>query len=290
VEAFRRLLERRTTNGFLEPAQRLHALIARPVEAVLAGRGVGTLVLVPDAVLRTIPFGALHDGERFWVERYAMATVPGLRLVDPRPLPAGAQARLTLVAGLSQGRQGFAALPNVSREVRAVGELSRGTSLVDGAFLRPRFSQELRQRDYSIVHIASHGEFAGDRDDSFLLTYDGRLDMNELERLIRLSRFRDEPVELLTLSACETAAGDDRSALGLAGVAVKVGARSALATLWEIADESTVTLTTGFYAGLVQPGVSRAEALRRAQLGLLADERYRHPFFWGPFLLIGSWV
>jgi CHAT domain-containing protein len=96
-------------------------------------------------------------------------------------------------------------------------------------------------------------------------------------------------VELLMLSACETAAGDDRSALGLAGVAVKVGARSAVASLWSASDESTPALVAGFYRHLFEPGVNRAEALRRAQLEVMAGPKFRHPFYWAPFLLIGNW-
>ena len=97
-------------------------------------------------------------------------------------------------------------------------------------------------------------------------------------------------MELLTLSACQTAAGDDRAALGLAGVAVKAGARSALATLWLINDQAAARLVTAFYRQLQDAGVSKAQALRQAQLQLLADRRYQHPGYWAPFLLIGNWL
>jgi len=230
VEQFRLLLERRSTNEYLVPAQRLYDLIARPIDAALAGRGVNTLVIVPDGVLRTIPFAALHDGAHFLIERYALATVPGLRLVDPRPLARGAPRMLAL--GLSQSRQGFPALPNVVSELDAVHRLEGGTSLLDGAFLRPRFARELRDVDYGVVHIASHGQFGSDPSRTFVLAYDGRLNLDDLENDIKLARFREPGLELLVLDACQTAAGDDRAALGLAGLALKAGARSALATLW----------------------------------------------------------
>lgn len=97
-------------------------------------------------------------------------------------------------------------------------------------------------------------------------------------------------MELLTLSACQTAAGDDRAALGLAGVAVKAGARSALATLWFINDQATALLITEFYHQLRDPDLSKAKALQRAQLILLNDRRYQHPGYWSPFLLIGNWL
>jgi CHAT domain-containing protein len=112
--------------------------------------------------------------------------------------------------------------------------------------------------------------------------------MDELEELIKISRFRDEPVELIGLSACETAAGDDRAALGLAGIAVKAGARSALATMWLVDDVAAARLSADFYRNLGTAGTSKARALQQAQVGLL--DEFDHPFFWAPFLLIGNWL
>jgi CHAT domain-containing protein len=108
--------------------------------------------------------------------------------------------------------------------------------------------------------------------------------------MVGVFRFRDDPLELLTLSACDTAAGDDRAALGLAGMAIKAGARSALATLWNINDEASVDLVVDFYRELKDPSVSRAVALKRAQTKMLEDPRYEHPGFWSPFLLINNWL
>ncbi len=288
VEQFRLLLERRSTNEFLAPAQRLYDLIARPIDAALAGRGVNTLVIVPDGVLRTIPFAALHDGAHFLIERYALATVPGLRLVDPRPLARGAPRMLAL--GLSQSRQGFPALPNVVSELDAVHRLEGGTSLLNSAFLRPRFARELRDVDYGIVHIASHGQFGSDPSRTFVLAYDGRLNLDDLENDIKLARFREPGLELLVLDACQTAAGDDRAALGLAGLALKAGARSALATLWSVSDQAAGPLVVDFYRQLRGGTESKARALQVAQRGLLADPLLSHPAYWAPFLLIGNWL
>jgi CHAT domain-containing protein len=113
--------------------------------------------------------------------------------------------------------------------------------------------------------------------------------MNQLEQLIRLSKLRNEPVELLTLSACKTAVGDDQAALGLAGVAIKAGARTALATLWSIDDEATTLVIGEFYRQLQREHVSKAKALQNAQKFLLKNSRYQHPAFWASFLLIGNW-
>jgi len=100
-------------------------------------------------------------------------------------------------------------------------------------------------------------------------------------------------LELLVLSACETAAGDNRSALGLAGVAVRSGARSTVATLWRVDDQATATLISEFYNQLVkanQTGISKAEALRRAQLTILKKPEYQSPYYWGAYVLLGNWT
>jgi CHAT domain-containing protein len=139
-----------------------------------------------------------------------------------------------LSAGISQGVQGFAPLDNVPAELSAVTAIFPGESLLDEQFAVARFTSELGGRPFGIVHVASHGEFTADISQSFLLAWDGKIAMTELASLVGATRFRTQPLELLTLSACETAAGDDRAALGLAGVAVRAGARSALATLWAV--------------------------------------------------------
>ena len=141
-----------------------------------------------------------------------------------------------------------------------------------------------------MIHIASHGEFSGNALETFLLTWDNRLDMDQLEKFVRMSRYRKKPLDLLTLSACQTAAENDRAALGLAGLSVKAGAKSVLATLWPIFDRASSDLVTEFYRQLKKPELTKARALQLAQIALLSDTRYRHPSFWSPFMLIGNWI
>jgi CHAT domain-containing protein len=195
-----------------------------------------------------------------------------------------------LLNGLTQAVQGFPALEHVQEELAAIHAAYGGKVLEDQAFLVANVQQELKQTPYSIVHIASHGQFSSDVRNTFLLTFDDKLTLDRLERLMALSQYRDQPVELLTLSACQTAAGDDRAALGLAGIAVKAGARSALATLWFINDQASSLLVTEFYRQLQNPDLSKAKALQQAQLMLVSDRRYQHPGYWSPFLLIGNWL
>ncbi|MGH8503074.1 MAG: CHAT domain-containing protein [Gammaproteobacteria bacterium] len=288
IRAFRTLLEKRTTREYLPHAQQLYRWLVQPIEGELEALGVSTLVYVPDGPLRTIPMGALHDGEAFLIDNYALATTPGLTLTDPRPIERD-NVRV-LVGGLTESVQGFPALDYVSLELRSIRRLYRGTQLKNEQFLLPNVEQALTAAPYSIVHIASHGQFASRADQSFLLTFDDRLTMDRLEQFMGLGRYRADPVELLTLSACQTAAGDDRAALGLAGVAVKAGARSALATLWLVNDQAASLLVSEFYRQLQQPGMSKAEALQRAQVWLQSDQRYEHPGYWAAFLMIGNWL
>jgi CHAT domain-containing protein len=141
-----------------------------------------------------------------------------------------------------------------------------------------------------MFHLATHGVFGGNNQDSFILTYDGRLTINDLERLIRLNPFRKHKLELLSLSACQTAFGDDRSALGLAGVAVKSGAKSVIGSLWYIDDEAASLVTREFYYRLMHSQKQPATILQEVQIELIALPRFKHPAYWAPFLLIGNWI
>ena len=288
IRAFRRLVEKRTTREYLPHAQQLYDWLIRPLETALSQLNISTLVIVPDSALRTIPLAALHDGTSFLVSKFALAMTPGLTLTDPRPLNRDKLRFLT--AGLTTAVQGFPALPYVANEVESIQQLYKSDQLLNNAFQTSRLERELREGKYGGLHIATHGKFSTDVNDSYLLTFDGKLTMQTLDQLIGLFRFRQEPLELLTLSACQTGIGDDRAALGLAGVALKAGARSALATLWFINDEASATLISEFYRQLRDPALSKAVALQRAQQKLLDDRIYGHPAYWSPFLLMNNWL
>jgi CHAT domain-containing protein len=288
VQHFRELLEKRTTNEYLPLAQQLYGEIIRPLEPTLARHNIDTLVIVPDGVLRTIPFAALHDGTGFLIERYATAIAPSLHLTDPRPLAAHAQDALVL--GISESTQGFSSLPNVAREAKDVHDVAGGEVFLNSQFTRARFESELKQAPFGVVHIASHGQFGTDPSRTFVLAFDSHLTMDDLENTIKYGELRANALELLTLDACETAIGDDRAALGLAGIALKSGARSALATLWFINDKASSDLVVRFYEALKTGKLSKAQALQSAQRQMMADPLYSHPAYWAPFLLIGNWL
>ena len=288
INELRGKLEKRTTNEYLLPAQNVYRSLIQPIEAYLQAMKIDTLVIVPDAALRTIPIAALHDGKQHLIERYALATTPGLDLTDPRPIKRDSIE--LLLTGLTEPVQGYPSLQHVSQELDNIYETYGGKLLKDNTFLTSNVETELTGQPYSIVHMASHGEFSGTSENSFVLTYDSKLTMNDLEQLIGVSKFRDKPVELLTLSACQTAAGDERAALGLAGIAIKAGARSALASLWQVNDQASSLLISEFYKQLKNPSISKSKALQKAQISILKDLRYRHAGYWSPFLLIGNWL
>jgi CHAT domain-containing protein len=288
IRAMRTKLEKRTTWGFLPHAQKLYDWLVRPMEEDLRAQKVGALVFVPDGALRTIPMAALHDGEQFLIERFPVVTTPGLDLTDPHPISR--KGLKVLSGGLTESVQGYPPLPNVKTELEKIHDIYSADCLEDREFVAPRVGEKLKETPYSIVHVATHGEFAGKASETFLLTWDGKIGMDQLDQLIKQCQFRKDPVELLTLSACQTAAGDDTAALGLAGVAVKAGARSALATLWNVSDEAASELVVEFYRQMHDSSVSKAGALRLAQLKMLDMPGRRHPFYWSPFLLIGNWL
>jgi CHAT domain-containing protein len=287
---FRVNLEKRTTYEYLDQAQQLYDWLIKPLESLLAKSKIDTLVFIPDGALRNIPMAALSDGQKYLIEKYAVAVTPGLTLMEPQPFN---KERIALVAnGLSDSVQGFTPLKYVPQEMSSLQKLFGGTELMNQQFVKPNVQKEFSQENnYSIVHIASHGHFDSDAKKTFVLTFDSKLTLDEIEQLIRPSQLRDKPVELLTLSACQTAAGDDRAALGLAGVAIKAGARSAFATLWFVNDESSASVILNFYTQLRDhPEMSKAKALQVAQVKLLSDQRYAHPCYWAPYLIIGNWL
>jgi len=272
-------------DAFLAPAQQLYRWLVAPLEELLATTEAKTLVFVPDGALRTVPLAVLHDGGRFLVERYALATTPSLSLIGGDEAPA---VDRVLVNGIIEPLRGYSGLPFVAAELESVRETFPSRVYSDESFTTTTLAREIVEGEYTVVHLATHAQFESDYRRSFLLAYDDVITMDELEDMMASRRFSARPVDLLVLSACETAAGDDRAALGLAGVAVKAGARSALASLWFVNDQSTALLIGEFYRQLAT-GRNKAEALRGAQLFAINDARYAHPAYWAPFLLIGEW-
>ncbi|MEH1930053.1 CHAT domain-containing protein [Nostoc sp.] len=273
---------------WLPSAQQVYNLLLHPFAAELATSEIKTLVFVPDGLLRSLPMAALHDGQQYLIEKYSIALTPGLQLLQTQPLER--QRFQGLLAGLTQARGGFAALPNVAVEIAQVKSEIPAQVLLDQSFTNGSFEKTIDSKPSPIVHLATHGEFSSNADKTFILTWDGRINVRQLDRLLRSREGKLNPIELLVLSACQTATGDRRAALGMAGVAVRSGARSTIASLWSVGDRSTASLMIEFYRELGKPEVTKAEALRRAQITLLHQDDYTSPYYWAPFVLLGNWL
>ena len=276
---------------FLPDAQALYTALLKPLEAQGVIHPNDHVIVFPDSSLRNIPFSLLHDGQSYLIERYRMSTLIEATSFAPQ-IPHHSPA---LVAGLSDVAPSFAlenapsgigALPQVEDEIARIQTYVDTTVLLNDAFTEARTRQKAGQ--YPVVHLSTHGQFSSDPERTVLLAWDQALDTFDLYELFdTFERGAEEGIDLLILSACQTAAGDERAALGIAGIAAQAGARSTLATLWLVDADSTTLLIDRLYQALSRHTTS--EALRQAQLALLQSEQYSHPFFWASFVLVGRW-
>ena len=254
---------------------------------------VKTLVFVLDTSLRNIPMSVLYDRQRsqYLLERYSTAIISSSQLLKPGKLNRDLKP---LLGGLSQAitieQKSYPSLANVPEEFQEIQAVTLGSvKLIDRAFTKTNIERQLQDNNFPIIHLATHGQFSSDPEETFIVLFDERLKGQDLTRLLT----SDRPLELLVLSACETATGDRRAVLGLAGVAIRSEALSTLATLWQVDDESTAVLMSDFYRFLSEsPQMSKAEALRQAQLKLLQNKQklWDRPLFWSPYVLVGNWL
>jgi CHAT domain-containing protein len=246
---------------------------------------------------------ALWDGKQYLIEKYNLALTPNLQLADPKPLEnrqlgvlafglADKGGEVLLPDGQSYP---FSNLPNVKQEIGFIHSLIQNTqSFIDNNFTNLQFRTSVKNSTVPIVHLATHGQFSSDRDSTFLLATDGAgalttIGLDELSTSLAREGL-DNPLELLILSACQTAAGDDRATLGIAGVALRSGARSTIASLWSVDDQATSILMQKLYEQLKTQKVTRSKAIRTAQIALLKDVKYKHPSNWAAFILVGNWL
>lgn len=291
VKRLRQALRQRTSQEVPVNAQWLYDKLIRPGESMIAHSGAKTLVFVLDGNLRNIPIAALHDGKQFLIEQpYNIALLPGLQLFEPQRLQ---QRKLRVIAaGLSKSPlPEFSPLDSVATELKEIQAEVPSVELLNQAFTRPALIAKVSTLPFPVIHLATHGEFSSKVDETFILAWDGRIKLKQLDTMLKTSNLRRTvPIELLVLSACETVVGDQQAALGLAGVAVRAGARSTLATLWQVDDQATASLIGQFYQELAKPNVSKAEALGKAQRFLAEKPEYQHPYYWAPFVLVGNWM
>lgn len=275
-------------------AEQLYGQLIKPLEPSLKAGNITTLVFIHDGFLRSVPMAALYDGNQFLIEKYAVATTPALTLTTAAPQrPENLQA---LVLGSSQavvaaGRR-FPPIPAVPTEVASVlAALPGSQALLDEAFSQAQLKQALQETPFSILHFATHGQFSPDPTENFIITGQGEtVTFGQLESFIRAGNSSSPQIDLVMLTACETAAGDDRSTLGLAGVAIRAGARSAIASLWQADDATTAQITQDFYRFLKEPHLNKAQALQQAQIQAIQRGSSVTPGKWAPLILVGNWL
>ena len=304
-------------SNYKATAQELYNVLIKPIEDDLEANDIDILVFSMDSGLRLLPVAALYDGKQFLIEKYAMGMVPSFGLTDTRYVSP--EKGSILAMGASEFEE-QAALPTMPIELKTiVANPRRGESFLNEQFTIPNFvALNSGETPFSIIHLGTHASFkAGDLDDSYIQFYDDKLKIPQLQELSDQLGWNTNatPIELLVLSACETAIGDKEAELGFAGLAVQAGVKSALASLWYVSDLGTLALMGEFYDQLGNTLV-KAEALRQTQLEMLrgnvkVDNRQvrlsngvglplpedfpqgtlslDHPYFWSSFTLIGNW-
>jgi CHAT domain-containing protein len=299
----------RNPRGYRTPAQELYKWLVAPLEADLQTREIQNLVFLMDAGLRSVPIAALHDGKGFLIERYSVGLMPSLSLSNTLYKDIRNSQVLAMGAAKFPDQK---PLPAVPIEVSTIaGQLWQGKSFLDNTFTLENLKQARQQNPFGIIHLATHGEFrSGPPSNSYIQLWDTKLLLDQL----RLLGWNNPPVELLALSACRTALGNQQAELGFAGLAVLAGAKSALASLWSVNDQGTLALMTDFYQQLDQAPI-KAEALRRTQVAMLKgqvrlegsklrisdkeiplppelvqarNQTLEHPYYWSGFTMIGN--
>jgi CHAT domain-containing protein len=284
-------------------SKQLYDWLVEPIASQLEEKQIDTLVFTLDRRLQNIPMAALYDGKQYLIEKYAISEILGLKF-DSSNRPLKPEELKVIGAGLSTAptvqtaggediQRLFLPLNYVKDEMEVISKSGiSAETLIDNEFTLATFNTRLNEQKFPIVHLATHGQFSFNPKRTFLLTAEQEvIDVDKLAALFRVrGQIRLDAIELLILNACETAAGDDLATLGIAGAAVRAGARSAIASLWTLDDAPNVSFTKTLYKNLRQSDISRAEAMRQAQLVLLQNPQYKHPRYWSPYVLAGNWL
>ncbi|MDJ0718207.1 MAG: CHAT domain-containing protein [Prochloraceae cyanobacterium] len=281
VQNWRSALEFKYTYNYRAFSEKFYDLLIRPLEPELEDSQVENLVFISDRSLKSISPAVLYEREKqqYLIEKYGISLTLGLSYNPLKPIP---EEPSTLALGLTKSYLGQSPLPNVAVEIEELKTLLNARTFLDREFTADNFEEAVEKYKLSIVHLATHADFGGTIDTSYILTSDRQVNLLELEAILDESKV---PLNLLVLSACATAAGNDRSVLGLAGVGLRSGVQSTLGTLWYVQDEEIAELIIDFYRFLATPGTSTVQALRQAQLKQLKKSE-QHPAFWSAFVII----
>ncbi len=302
--------DQKNTRAYLVPAHQMYQWLVAPLEQNLQQLNIQNLVYIMDQKLRTVPLAAMQDEQGFIIERYSVGLMPSFALTDT------SYQNIHNAQLLAMGSTNFSdifhlgTLPSVKEEVDLAHQIWGGKSFLNDEFTLENLKSQREHNPFRIVHLATHADInPGTEADSYIYFTKERLSLPNLRSI----KWNNPPVELLVLSACQTAVGNDNVELGFAGLAVQSGVKSALASLWYISDEGTLGLMTEFYQQLKTAPI-KAEALRRAQLAMMRGEvrlesgklvtskqsfplppaianlhhQLRHPYYWSGFTIIGN--
>ncbi|MEM8639054.1 MAG: CHAT domain-containing protein [Cyanobacteria bacterium P01_G01_bin.54] len=271
----------------------VYDLLIKPIEADLQAHSPKTLVFALDRFFQNIPLAALHNGEKYLIEDYAIALNLGLPLYKNSQIPSPENLEILVAGTTTDFAIDLSDLPQVKFELDTIQKLfpNQVDVLAELEFVSTQIKDVISAKPFSIVHLATHGQFGSNPHDTFIVTRDAKLDLNDMTQILQQrSATVEDAIQLLVLSACQTAAGDRRAALGLAGITVQTGARSTIASLQIVGDASTALLMSELYKQFAQGNTSRAQALRQAQLAMLKrPDDGRRPNAWATFILVGSW-
>ncbi|MEM7758261.1 MAG: CHAT domain-containing protein, partial [Cyanobacteria bacterium P01_A01_bin.40] len=234
-------LENKENDSYLALSQQLYKLLLPlEIEYYLKTSGIKNLVFVNDGILRNVPMAALHDGENFLVEDYAITNSLGLNI---RAKDSNPQIEKVTAFGLTIGINQFPPLPYVEQEINQLAEIVEEEQFLNDEFTKSNFKKQIESSKSPLIHVATHGRFSGNLENSFLQAYQSQINLPELESILsdRSLNFPNNPIELMVLSACDTAAGDPRATLGMSGVAVRAGVNNVLGSLWSVNDRQIVS-------------------------------------------------
>ncbi|MGK7931203.1 MAG: CHAT domain-containing protein, partial [Microcystaceae cyanobacterium] len=300
---------------YIRLSQQLYQWLIAPLESELTDKNINNLTFIFDRGLRSLPIAALHDGENYLIQRYSLGLMPSFSLTDTTYNNLNKRPILAMGTGNFEEHPNLNNLPAVPVELQEITNIeTQGDLFLNEEFTIENLQQAHQANAYKIVHLATHAKFnSGTAENSFIQFADQPMSLNDLEEL----KLNSPTVDLLVLSACETALGDREAELGFAGIAVKTGVRSVLGSLWEVSDAGTLSLMVNFYEQLQEVPV-KAEALRNAQLAMLqgnvqvegeelvirrggdptrsiklpsesvSQQDFSHPYFWSGFTLIGN--
>ncbi|MBC1241817.1 CHAT domain-containing protein, partial [Nostoc sp. 2RC] len=294
IELRKNLANPAATKAIQIQSQKIYNWLIQPIESELKQQGINTLTFIVDGALANIPMSVLYNGKQYLVEKYSVASIPSLYLYPCKKRPHLIKNQIkVLLAGLTKPPikfSKFSTMPAVESELNKIASIVPSQLLLNESFTRSKLKYLVNQMQFSVIHLATYGQFSSRAEDTFLLASDGLINLQDFYNILRPNDSKKfSPIELVVLSTSQTAAGDSRAALGLAGASVRFGARSTLASLWFIDNKATELLMNRFYREWITTDATKAEALRRAQESLLRDPNYNSPAFWASFVLLGDW-